>query len=83
MLLHINDITLHVEQSGAGRPLLLLHGFTGSAATWAPFLKRLAPDFHTVAPDLLGHGRSDSPLDAERYSIERCVGDLLAILDTL
>jgi 2-succinyl-6-hydroxy-2,4-cyclohexadiene-1-carboxylate synthase len=83
MHMRVNDITLYVEQSGAGLPLLLLHGFTGSAATWAPFLEQLGPHFRTLAPDLIGHGRSDSPADAERYSIERCVGDLLALLDLL
>jgi 2-succinyl-6-hydroxy-2,4-cyclohexadiene-1-carboxylate synthase len=83
MLLRINGITLNVEQSGAGRPLLLLHGFTGSAATWAPLIGALPPHFRTIVPDLIGHGRSDSPPDAERYSMEHCVTDLLALLDTL
>jgi 2-succinyl-6-hydroxy-2,4-cyclohexadiene-1-carboxylate synthase len=81
--LRINDITLNVEQSGAGRPLLLLHGFTGSAATWTPLIHSLRPHFRTIAPDLIGHGRSDSPQDAERYRMERCVADLLAMLDAL
>jgi 2-succinyl-6-hydroxy-2,4-cyclohexadiene-1-carboxylate synthase len=83
MHMRLNDITLYIEQSGAGRPLLLLHGFTGSAATWAPFLERLRPQFRALVPDLVGHGRSDAPPDSERYSIERCVADLLAILDML
>jgi 2-succinyl-6-hydroxy-2,4-cyclohexadiene-1-carboxylate synthase len=83
MLLRINDITFNVEQSGAGRPLLLLHGFTGSAATWMPLILALSPHFCTIAPDLIGHGRSDSPPDVERYSMERCVADLLALLDVL
>jgi 2-succinyl-6-hydroxy-2,4-cyclohexadiene-1-carboxylate synthase len=83
MLLRINDITLNVEQSGAGRPLLLLHGFTGSAASWSPLVGSLPPRFRTLAPDLIGHGRSDSPPDAGRYRMERCVADLLAVLDAL
>jgi 2-succinyl-6-hydroxy-2,4-cyclohexadiene-1-carboxylate synthase len=83
MVLRINDITLNVEQSGTGRPLLLLHGFTGSAATWAPLIGALPPHFHAIAPDLIGHGRSDSPPAAERYRMERCVADLLALLDAL
>ncbi|HEU5102163.1 MAG TPA: 2-succinyl-6-hydroxy-2,4-cyclohexadiene-1-carboxylate synthase [Roseiflexaceae bacterium] len=81
--MRVNDITLYVEQSGAGRPLLLLHGFTGSAATWTPFIDALAPGLRILAPDLIGHGRSESPSDAQRYSIDRCVADLLAILDAL
>jgi len=83
MLLRINNITLHIEQSGAGRPLLLLHGFTGSAATWAPLISALPSHFRTIALDLIGHGRSDSPPDAGRYHMTRCVADLLAILDVL
>ena len=81
MQLSVNGITLNVEQSGAGRPLLLLHGFTGSAATWTPFAEYFAPHFHTISPDLIGHGRSDSPPDAARYSMVHCVADLLALLD--
>jgi 2-succinyl-6-hydroxy-2,4-cyclohexadiene-1-carboxylate synthase len=83
MLLRVNGITLNVEQSGTGRPLLLLHGFTGSAATWAPLIGALPPHFHVIAPDLIGHGRSDSPPDAERYHMVRCVADLQALLDAL
>jgi 2-succinyl-6-hydroxy-2,4-cyclohexadiene-1-carboxylate synthase len=83
MQMQVNDIILNVEQSGAGRSLLLLHGFTGSAATWAPLSEMLAPYFRTLAPDLIGHGRSASPSAAERYRVERCVSDLLALLDAL
>lgn len=83
MLLRINGITLNVEQSSTGRQLLLLHGFTGSAATWAPLISALPPHFHAIAPDLIGHGRSNSPSDAERYRMERCVADLLTLFDQL
>ncbi len=83
MQMQVNDITLNVEQSGAGRPLLLLHGFTGSAATWTPLIDSLPPHFRTIAPDLIGHGRSDSPTAAHRYHMARCVADLLAMLDAL
>jgi 2-succinyl-6-hydroxy-2,4-cyclohexadiene-1-carboxylate synthase len=83
MLLNVNNMTFNVEQIGAGRPLLLLHGFTGSAATWAPLFAALPPHFSMIAPDLIGHGHSDSPPDVERYRMERCVADLLALLDQL
>src|SRR6188472_510601 len=83
MLHHVNGITLNMEQFGTGRPLLLLHGFTGSAATWAPLIGALPPHIHAICPDLIGHGRSDSPPDVARYRMERCVADLLALLDAL
>src|SRR5688572_24636003 len=83
MRLPINGIQLNVEQAGAGPPLLLLHGFTGSTETWAPVLQRLAAGRRIVAIDLIGHGQSDAPTEWTRYSFERCVADLLAVLDTL
>ncbi len=83
MHLLVNGITLNVEVGGAGRPLLLLHGFTGSAAVWPALAARFAPHRCTVAVDLIGHGQSDTPADAERYRMEQCVADLLALLDTL
>lgn len=79
----VNGIALNVEVAGAGRPLLLLHGFTGSAATWAPLVAALAHQARTIAVDLIGHGRSDAPADPNRYRMEHCVTDLLAVLDTL
>lgn len=77
-----NDISLNVELAGDGPALLLLHGFTGAAATWAPFVGRLNGR-RTIAVDLIGHGGSDAPADSERYRMERCVADLCAVLDAL
>jgi 2-succinyl-6-hydroxy-2,4-cyclohexadiene-1-carboxylate synthase len=83
MQLHVDDITLHIEQTGAGPPLLLLHGFTGSSATWSWHATHFAPHFRVIALDLIGHGSSDAPPDPERYRMERCVEDVLAALDAL
>lgn len=79
----VADVRLNVECGGNGPPLLLLHGFTGSVASWQPHLAAFQTDRRTIAVDLLGHGRSDSPPDPERYRMERCVADLLALLDRL
>ncbi len=83
MRLHVNGIALNVEVAGGGPPLLLLHGFTGSTATWAPLLAAFAPHRRTIAVDLTGHGASDCPADPERYRLEPCLADLLAVLDAL
>ena len=55
----VNGVQLNVEQRGAGPALLLLHGFTGSGATWTPHLEAWH-GFTTVAVDLLGHGEQSS-----------------------
>jgi 2-succinyl-6-hydroxy-2,4-cyclohexadiene-1-carboxylate synthase len=78
----VNDVYLNVEVRRAGPALLLLHGFTGSGLTWA-LHTRAWRDFTPIVVDLLGHGRSDCPADPDRYRMERCVADLLALLDQL
>ena len=78
----VNGVRLNVEVRGEGPALLLLHGFTGSGATWTPHLAAWR-GFTTVAVDLLGHGESDCPTDPRRYTMERCIEDLSALLDEL
>ncbi len=79
----INGIEFNVEQSGSGPPLVLLHGFTGSAANWSEHAGVFAASFTTYAIDLIGHGRSESPPDPDRYRVERCVDDLTVLFDRL
>ncbi len=79
----LNRIHLNAEVRGAGPPLLLLHGFTGSARTWDDHLPALGSRFTAIALDVIGHGLSDSPPDPERYRMERAVEDVLALLDLL
>jgi 2-succinyl-6-hydroxy-2,4-cyclohexadiene-1-carboxylate synthase len=83
MRFNINDIRLKVETTGTGPALLLLHGFTGSAATWASFLPQFTSRRRAIVVDLIGHGGSDAPPEPARYRMERCVADLAALLDEL
>ena len=78
----VNDVHFNVEVQRAGPAVLLLHGFTGSSFTWT-LHSRAWRDFTTIAVDLLGHSRSDCPADPDRYRMEQCVVDLLALLDQL
>jgi 2-succinyl-6-hydroxy-2,4-cyclohexadiene-1-carboxylate synthase len=85
--MQVNGIRLGVEQREvAGGPgtsgiLVMLHGFTGSAAGWGEHLDRLAAcGLRVIALDLPGHGRSDAPADPARYGFECCRQDILAVL---
>ncbi len=69
-----------VRRSGAGPAVLLLHGFTGSAADWEPFRPALERLTAPIAVDLLGHGASDAPRDPARHAVERQAADLAALL---
>jgi pimeloyl-ACP methyl ester carboxylesterase len=47
-----------IESAGAGAPLVLLHGFAGSAKSWEKVQALLAKDNHVLAFDLPGHAGS-------------------------
>ena len=72
-----------IAGSGEERPLLLLHGFTGSSQNWLPLLPHLTQQRQVLAVDLLGHGRTPSPPRAIRYGMEVVAADLLDLLDQL
>ncbi len=57
----------HVERYGhGGVPIVLLHGFGTCAFLWRYVAPMIAEAGHTAyAIDLLGHGESDRPLDAD------------------
>ena len=73
-----------VEAGAGGRPLLLVHGFTGAKEDFTPWFERLAAaGWHVAAFDLRGHGESGKPDDPGDYSIERMAADVLDVLDAL
>ena len=47
---------LHLSLSGQGTPILLLHGWTSSRASWAPLLPALSRRHRVICPDARGHG---------------------------
>ena len=59
LILHHQRITYRA--AGRGPVVLLIHGMAGSASTWKQVMPALSQRFTVVAPDLLGHGRSDKP----------------------
>lgn len=79
----INGVKYNVEITGAGPPLLLLHGFTGSLRSWDRIVPDLSQHFKTITVDLLGHGKTDAPNDYHRYSIEHAAQDMIGLLDKL
>jgi len=81
--LDLNGVRYHTAQHGAPKavPLLLLHGFTGSSSSWADLMPRFSKQFSVNAVDILGHGRSASPPDFERYTMPHVAADLIALLD--
>lgn len=72
------------EAGTGGRPLLLVHGFTGAKEDFTDWLDPLAElGWHAVAFDQRGHGASHKPDDEAAYSFDAFAADLLAVLDAL
>ena len=75
---------LHVEvHPGAGPPLLLAHGICSSRAQWLPNLAALSEVCTPVVVELLGHGRSQSPENADDYRVEAYLARFEAIRERL
>ena len=82
-----NGVRLRYVEAGRGEPVILVHGFTESleAAGWVSpgaIFDVLSRDFHVVAFDTRGHGKSDKPHDVGRYGAEM-VEDVARLLDHL
>ncbi|HTE59182.1 MAG TPA: alpha/beta fold hydrolase [Solirubrobacteraceae bacterium] len=81
-----HELTLHGNRvrylsAGSGPPVLLIHGITSSADTWAAAISGLARRHTVIAPDLLGHGGSAKPRgDYSLGAYASGVRDLLAAL---
>jgi len=79
--LTLDDTEIHYERTGAGPPLLLIHGLGSSGDDWAFQRDDFARTHTLILPDLRGSGRSAKPRGP--YSIARFAADLWALLDAL
>jgi pimeloyl-ACP methyl ester carboxylesterase len=82
-----NGVRLRYVEAGRGEPVVLVHGFTESldAAGWVGpegIFDVLQKDFHVIAFDARGHGKSDKSHDVARYGAEM-VEDITRLLDHL
>lgn len=68
--------------AGSGPAILLIHGIGDNSTTWTTVQTKLAQRFTVIAPDLLGHGRSDKPrADYSVAAYANGMRDLLSVLD--
>lgn len=76
----VNGTHLYYEAAGAGRPVILLHGFTLDTRMWDDQFAVLAERFRTIRYDLRGFGRSELP-STEPYAHADDLGALLDFLN--
>lgn len=68
---------LHTQSWGKGDPVVALHGFTQSGASWAGLARRLQATHRVVAVDLPGHGAS-AGVEADLWEGAELVADAAA-----
>lgn len=75
-------IRWHVQRMGQGARLLLIHGTGAATHSWRGLAPILARQFCLVAPDLPGHGFTQSP-PGHRLSLPGMASDLGELLRAL
>lgn len=79
-----NGIRMAVFEKGEGPAVILLHGFPELAYSWRHQLPALAAaGYHAIAPDQRGYGQTESPENVDDYKIDKLVGDIEGLLDSL
>ncbi len=89
----LHSVTKHIDlagedfpvvDAGAGRPVLLLHGFPDSRFLWRQQIPALVDaGYRVIAPDLRGFGEAPRPVDVRAYRRPLLVADVLNLLDRL
>ncbi|MDX5427885.1 MAG: alpha/beta fold hydrolase, partial [Bacteroidota bacterium] len=74
-------IDIHFSEKGAGRALVLLHGFLENRTMWDSLTGTLSKRFRVVAIDLPGHGQT--PCLGYVHTMEEMADAVKAVLDHL
>lgn len=75
-----DGVKIHYVTQGTGPLVVLLHGCPDHWLGWYQQIPALAQHFQVVAIDLRGYNLSDQPTGVENYTIDKLVGDVLAVL---
>jgi len=77
----VNGIQLAYVDAGAGRPVVLVHGFPLDHSMWKAQIGALSESYRVIAPDLRGFGRSG--VSEGTVTMQQFADDLAALLDAL
>ena len=79
-------LRMHYVDEGPrnGPPILMFHGNPDWSYSFRELISRFAREgFRAVAPDMIGFGRSDKPTERREHSIERHIGWLRELVQSL
>jgi len=78
----LGRVSVAYTDLGEGEPILMVHGIPTSSYLWRNVIRVLQHDYRCVAPDLMGLGDTDAPLD-HRFDMEAQADKLLELADHL
>ena len=67
---------LHYQQSGEGKPLIIIHGLFGSSDNWKAISNRLSSVHNVISVDLRNHGRSPHASDQSYSAMANDIAEL-------
>lgn len=78
----LSKIELHYEETGTGRPVVLIHGWPLSGASWSAQVPAFAQaGYRVITYDRRGFGQSDKP--GKHHDYDTFADDLASLLDEL
>ncbi|HKG46959.1 MAG TPA: alpha/beta fold hydrolase [Pyrinomonadaceae bacterium] len=77
----INNLEMAYTDTGAGHPVVLIHGYPFNRSLWADQIPALSGNNRIIAPDLRGFGESDA--SPEPSTMNRLAADVAALMDHL
>ena len=81
-----DGVKIWYEVKGKGKPVLLIHGFTGKGSDWKTkpvYDSLLAGGYKVIIADLRGNGLSDKPHEPAAYANDAEAKDLVGLLKYL
>jgi pimeloyl-ACP methyl ester carboxylesterase len=81
--LNANGMKIYYEESGSGKPLLLLHGFGRSGEDWKPYIAALSKSNRVICIDLPGHGRSELMDTTDIYLHKQAANLIITFINLL
>jgi pimeloyl-ACP methyl ester carboxylesterase len=81
-----DGVKIWYQVKGSGKPVLLIHGFTGNGSSWKTkplYDSLLATGFKVIIVDLRGNDHSDKPHNPEAYANDAEARDLMGVLKFL
>src|ERR671917_2370790 len=75
------DVSLYVEETGTGYPIVFVHEFGSDHREWEPQVRWFSRSYRCITYNARGYPPSDVPEDRSQYGWEPAVADLLAVLD--